>query len=86
MEPVAVLRGRRRREVDIDWDMCFICQINTEETPHQATEIGIWRIKKCASKRLKYHDQEFLNTLDSTPACNMEAQIMLLSVHPWKPY
>lgn len=72
MEHVAFFPPRRRsREDTIDWDMCYICQEpnvprsgKVDKPPHKATSDGLERFTDCANQRLKYHDLEFVETLD----------------------
>jgi len=62
MEPVARLGGRRSRGKNINWESQETKGGN--EHPHKATEEGLRCFKECVSKRLKYHDTEYVNVLD----------------------
>ena len=71
MEPVAVLpTGRRGRAEEVDLTACFICQneklpgTGNKEKPHSATEDGLNKFKEALKDRVKYHDVEYIDTLD----------------------
>ena len=63
MEPVAVIGGRRSREIDIHWDSCFICQ-GSSESVSKPTDVGLERFKNCVTQRQNFHDLEYLSTID----------------------
>ena len=66
MEPVAVIGWRRNREIYINWDSCFICQGcgSSKKKPFKPTQVGLERFKDCITHRQKYHDLEYIDTLD----------------------
>lgn len=76
MEPVAVIDGTRKREsvaLDIDWTTCFICQSNRKnEKTTKPTDVGLERFKDCVIKRQKYHDHEYITTLDRIQSINID--------------
>ena len=74
MEPIAVIGGRRGREIDINWNSCFICQSNchAKESVSKPTDVGLKRFKDCVAQRQKYHDLEYLSTIDRVRGVDFE--------------
>ena len=69
-----MMGGRRGREMDINWNSCFICQSNchTNESVSKPTDVGLERFKDCVAQGQKYHDLEYLSTIDRVRSVDFE--------------
>ena len=83
MDPVAVTRGRRKRETDINWNACFICQGSSriKEKTVKPTDVGRERFRECVAQRQRYQDLEYINTLDRVQIINYEKDKVLMVWH-----